>query len=650
MSCLTYYKLVSNYECDYTANCKLNINQIDQNFYQLKSDDIKSAELDEETKSVILTRNDGEKFVVDLTPILSGAVYDLEIVYDNPSDEKEGSSSGATVNVSYKILGDDDEKHLINVPISGLVTTNNIDTIYGEGLLTKVYSDGTLSGNGTLKSPLSVSKLWLNTPAIRVIDRIEGEELPLEPAIGDKYVTKEIVSDYGRLYNYKAIESISNKLSDDGSFWRVPSKEDWDCLLNSFEPCECVDDGTCSHSLPDCHIELGKTAGKKLKSKCAWLDIESGEIIECECVDTRPFAGHFCDDEESGSTSGDTSDEEEPIVYGECYGVDEIGMRVLPSGYKRDCDDEIKQIGKSTVFWTNSHVYGDIKQDIYVKKFDYDKCGVVQEAQCPDDFYSLRLVKDYTGENYLESEVIDGITYKTVLVPECKQVWISTNFVNEYEDSIIAGDESLDRIVYFVNVWNGKLWEKRPLNEGETIVVMEGNEHCQYNIEYRVYLESGEHSCNNQALINSDEAIAERVEYKIYEKYIVPISGAIDTLSGAIDTEREERISGDTALWEALSAETEERKEADELLWEALSAETEARIEADEDLQRQIDEEVERATEREDEIDGQLIDWSKNPFVLSAATEGEYNIVLDSKDGNEEHFIKIKFDGNFGKI
>jgi hypothetical protein len=45
-----------------------------------------------------------------------------------------------------------------------------------------------------------------------------------------------------------------------------------------------------------------------------------------------------------------------------------------------------------------------------------------------------------------------------------------------------------------------------------------------------------------------------------------------------------------------------------------------------------------------------LIDWSKNPFYLSASTEGDYNMVLETKDGNEEHFIKIKFDGNFGRI
>ena len=65
---LYYYKLVSEYPEDITKQCKLTINEIDSNFKTLKDEDIKSAELDEVTKSVILTRNNGEKLVVDLTP------------------------------------------------------------------------------------------------------------------------------------------------------------------------------------------------------------------------------------------------------------------------------------------------------------------------------------------------------------------------------------------------------------------------------------------------------------------------------------------------------------------------------------------------------------------------------------------------------
>ena len=61
--------------------------------------------------------------------------------------------------------------------------------------------------------------------------------------------------------------------------------------------------------------------------------------------------------------------------------------------------------------------------------------------------------------------------------------------------------------------------------------------------------------------------------------------------------------------------------------------------------------EIERATEREDEIDGQLIDWSKNPFPMRAAVgKDEVNLELTSKDENPKHTIKIQFNGDFGKI
>ena len=434
----------------------------------------------------LLTTNDGDKIVVDLSPILSGAVYDLKIEYNNQS----GATSGASVYVTYSVLDEKDEKVEVSVPIEGLVTTSNIDEIHGQKF--KVYTDGTLNGNGNLYSPLSVSKLWLETPAIKVIDRIEGEELPEKPSFGDKYVTKELVSDYGMLYNYKAVKEISDKLNKDGGIWRVPTKNDWDCLLNSIEPCDCVVDGTCSHSKPDCHVELGKYAGRRLKSKCGWQGQE-----KCECKNTVPFSDNFCD---SGST-GDTSTTEEStsvvdnVPYSACVGTDEFGMRILPSGYKDEYDAKVKQVEKSTAFWTSSYVCDSGVQDIYIKKFNFDRCGVIQEAQCPDDFYSLRLVKDYDGENYLDSETIDGITYETVLMPECKQIWISTNFASECSGNCVpGGDDSLSRVVYFVNVWNGKVWEKRPLNEGESITVIEGNEFCQYNIDYRVFLESNENA------------------------------------------------------------------------------------------------------------------------------------------------------------
>ena len=724
MTGLYYYKLISEYTDDVTKNCKLTVNEIDHNFKTLKDVDIKSAELDEVTKSVILTRNNGEKLVVDLTPILSGAVYDLEVVYENP--DSGACSIGSSVYVKYSMLTDDDVKQTFNVPITGLVTTDNINTILGGKLLTKVTTDSTLKGNGTKLYPLGISDLYRDTPAIMVIDKTKGEQLPETPSIGDKYVTKESISDFGQLYSRIHIDQIKDILKeefgDDEYAWHIPSKDEWDCLLNSVEPCDYQ-----NHGEEGTNVELGKYAGKKLKARCSWF----GEP-DCECKNTRPDVAYCEEEEEKTEPSYDEYFDDEPAPYepAECDGIDEFKMRILPTGVKGRFDAAAKKTDSITAFWTDT-LLCDSTSDYYIKMFTYDKCDVIQESANPNDFYSLRLVKKYDGENYVETETIDGNNYTTLLFPECEEIWTESNFATVFENdpkSAPGGNYGkYSRIVHYINVWNGKRWEKRPLYEGETVVVIEGNENCLYNIEYRVFLESDENGCNNQVLVSSDEAVAVRLEKRIYNKYIVP-------LSGAIDTEREEREEGDRDLWEALSAETAERIEADEFLqglieaeeqrakeeeerlqgeideiqeegqrlWDAIEREAEIREAADEVLSGAIDTEIEERiaedevlsgaidterderiaadevlsgaidtereerianveflsgavdTEREeriaadDEIRGLLIDSEKNPYILSVKPIGEYNLVLESKDGNESHFIKIKLDSDFG--
>ena len=760
MKGLYYYKLVSPYEEDVTKNCKLTVNEIDSNFLNLKDVDIKSAELDEKTYSVVLTRNNGEKLVVDLSPILSGAVYDLEVVYENPSEPSSGCGSGASVYVTYDILTDgdkpEDKKHIV-VPITGLVTTNNVNYVLGGGLLTHVTTDGTLVGKGTSKSPLGLSPTEKNRPAIRLIDKtlLDPEDLPENPARGDRYITKEYVSDYGFLYSYNAAQKIQKKLDQEGRGWRIPTKEDWDCMLSSVEPCDyCNDNTVLCHEDTVCHQILGKYAGMKLKSVCGWHP----NYLPCECENTVPYPGQHCsgntvdgEPDETDSIIDFEHDTPQPVEINECDGVDEYGMRILPTGY----GDEFGKVSydrKITRFWTSTHVCEDSSQDLYVKRFDWDVCGVRQEAVCPAERNSIRLVKDFDGDNYRETEMIDGDNYNALLFAECGLIWTASNFASskaEYNPvESCDGRGKKSRKVYFINVWDGTEWVRRALTEGETVVIMEGNPDCQYNIEYRVYMED---DCN-QLLVNTDDTVLMRVLDKV-----IPL----------IDEEREERISADTELWEALSAETEARIEADaeearireevdnqlweaileeasartevdNQLWEAINQEAEAREETDQQLWEAIEQEasartetdsqiwdalnkeiedrldveaqiwsaiteeaearqevdnqlwnaingeieraqtvegqlwdgingetaraqevegqlwnglnaeIERATERENEIDGQLIDVSKNPYILSVNGNGDANMIFESKDGNEEHFIKIKLNADFG--
>ena len=763
---LYFYKLVSPYKEDVTKNCKLTINEVDSNFLTLKDFDIKSADFDRESKTLVLTRNNGEKLIV----LLDDIPYDLNI-------DANCTESGVTLSVYY-----DGKNGVKQFKIDNLITLDmlrsKIEELIGTDILTKVITDGTLKGYGTLDSPLGLNgteKTGMYAPVIARIDLTDGGQLPEVAKLGTRYATIEYVNDYGYLYNGEGLKKISENIADEGHGWRVPSKQDWDMLLNLIEPCDYR-----NHNSARCHAELGKLAGKYLKSVCGWV----GQP-ECDCTPTVPITSCTFTIDNGDADYVDMSqggEEDVPQVKPESpSGVDKYGMSILPSGvvtldgYGRP---QAAAYGEKSVMWTTTHVYGDVEQDQYVKVFDWDKGGVVQEAECPSPYYSVRLVKDYDGSNYFDTEYIDGIPYKTILFPEIRQIWLASNYAKkegfvQYEEGgaipevveVNNGEVIEKRKAVFLNEWNGCYWEKKELGEGDTVVVENtcfdvnngevttnvcwydatGIEHCcevvipdvaQYNIEYRVFTTggTGQHACD-QDLVNTDYLTIERLlriivpmlEQEREERISADteIWNEIDNINDRIDEEISARTEADNELWDALNEEISARTEGDDELWEALSAETEARIENDNELwdalskeisraisaetaldvkindeieraqeaerildekisaetaarieederlddriddeiarakeredeiELKLDEEIERAKAREDEIDGQLIDASEpnNPYTMTAAVgKDEFNMVLKSKDGNEDHFIKIKFDGNFGEI
>jgi hypothetical protein len=294
-------------------------------------------------------------------------------------------------------------------------------------------------------------------------------------------------------------------------------------------------------------------------------------------------------------------------------------------------------------------------------------------AECPSPYYSVRLVKDFDGSNYRGTVDFDGITYDTLLFPESGQIWLGSNYagkenIDDKNYTEVNDGEVLEkRIEYYINEWNGKYWERKRMNEGDSVIIenspydcsgktkeicwqdSEGINHCvdvvissidQNNVEYRVYTEND--SCD-KILVNADDTVVERVldvvvpmlEKEAYEREEADkvlsgaiedlrddledeisarteadeiLSGAIDDLRDDLEQEIEERISADTELWEALSAETEARISADTILEEMIEAETERAISAETALDEKIDAEIERATEREDEIEQELFE------------------------------------------
>ena len=763
MKGLYFYKLNSPYSEDVTKNCKLTINEIDSNFLSLKDEDIASAEFDKKSKSLVLTRNNGEQLIVDLSDV----TYDLNVETSCSADE------GASITISYD--GADGNQ---TVTFDHIVTVDNLRSVIGSDLLTKVITDGTLKGDGTISSPLGLSgteKSGMIAPVKGRLDLTKGGKLPEVAKLGTRYITIEYVNDYGYLYNGEALAKITESLEKEGKGWRVPTKADFDVLLNSIEPCDYQ-----NHNSAKCHIDLGLVAGKYLKTECGWL----GEP-DCECTSTAPMTGCSVQDQVSSEDTDYVEGEQnieitdEPNLNPESYqGVDKYGMGILPSGnaildaFNRPQANYFKE---KSFFWTSTHVHGDIDQDVYVKVFDWNKTTVSQAAECPSPYYSVRLVKDYDGSNYFDSEYIDGVLYKTILFPKSRQVWLATNYAkNEgFETSGVPmitdvnnGEVLEKRKALFVNEWNGEYWEKRALNEGETVVVenpcfdsegdqvrtvcwldQEGVKHCvdvtisketQSNIEYRVYTTDG---CNKE-LVNTDDIVVERIVnimtpmiedernervkgdeqlWSALEQEAAARTEVDDQQWDAINQEAEARRAVDEQLWDAIGKEASARAEVDNQQWDAIKAESDARTEVDnqqwdainkeaeartevdnqqweainqeigrataaeEALDAKINAEIERATKAEkaledaileegakreeedaklnDKIDAEierakaaekaLHDADQNTskdYVLSVKADGEYNLVIDSNDGDNAKAIRIKIDGNYGEI
>ena len=586
---LVYYKLVSPYPEDITKNCKLSVNEIDSNFFNLKGNDIEKAEFVREDKTLVLTRINGEKLFVDL----SSATYDFNI-------EKSENPSGLTLTFTY-----DSAEGRKSVTLENVITADTLKQYMQSEI--RVVSDDTLVGFGNSKSPLGVKrteKTGFYAPADGIIDITTGGTLPCSAKLGTRYVTKEYINDYGYLYNQCAVRKISSMLEEDGRGWRVPSKADWDALLNSIEAC-----GYKNHSSAKCHVDLGKCAGKFLKSECGWV----GQV-DCTCDGTAPITsstigsdddcngsldGMFVDDNHN-CTCGSQSPSDGSIPAEKCctpIGVDRYGFRILPSGtatldsYGRPQTSDFKE---KAVFWTTTHVYGDVDQDLYVKEFYWNKATVTQAAECASNYFSVRLVKDYDGSNFFGSEYIDGVLYTTILHPESGQIWLASNYagtsgligndacttVPDYVD-VNAGEVIEKRKELFINEWNGKCWEKKLLKEGDTIVIKNPNindgdeittdvtwvdsndvEHVvevnvpkvsQNNVEFRVY--TSEINCDKE-LRNTDDIAIERILH-----VIIPM----------LEAEREERIEGDVNLQNAIDNEATARELEDAKLWEAIS-------------------------------------------------------------------------------
>ena len=520
---VTYFKLVSEFEGDYTKNCGLLGSEMDENFYFLRGYDIEDVTYDKETKTLIITRVDK-----DYDPM------EINIGEEIASDRPEFSFDKET------------GKLTITYPDG---TEMVVDGFLVEGSeRVSVASDSSLTGNGTTFRPLGLSPMWKTgtyAPASELLD-LEAdssdwgkpittacEEKGIHISGGLRIVSKEKMTKFGFLYPYSGVEKIEDALRESGSEWRVPSKEDWDELLDSME--------TEEHQV---HGEteqigfVGENAGAILKSAEYWKE------------STNP----------------------------EAAGVDSVGFNILPvggveernswmrpdDGSSDDYDDDIEGFGEFAGYWSTT---SGSDGGIYTKVFTYYEPRVNNYKATKDMLFGVRLVKEYNIEDGLDSDNEDilGFTYPIAKIQgRCKnyaKIWTLKNFYNEpdyfggkasREWSAATEDELGLETVYFVNEWDGSRWFKKQLQEGDSIVILSKDGGDDYH-EYRlIHGELVDTLKNAEDLISG--ATAELVEN------LDALSAATEGLGTAL-----EELGENLSALSAATIEEEERASAAEM-------------------------------------------------------------------------------------
>ena len=619
MNGITYFRLNSSYDGDVTKNCALTGNEVDNNFYTLEGRDVKSVELQD--GKIVVTLMNGDKMTTD--SITEGYTKDLSIDFDEVNGVLTITRNGVTET------------------IDGFVTSHNVNN--------SIAVDGSVIGNGLFDKPVGISPVFKTgqyRPVKKIIDTTNNEKLPLCEglAAGDRFLTIENVNEFGYLYNYKGLKNIACRLKEMNSQWRIPTKEDWDDLLDSVEPCAEFRTHTDARS----NKFLGKLAGKFLKSPEYWkreepcgcscnqdinchqdfddVNDESNEQPnECHCGRHIPCHPNYCGE------------------YGTCHhrhgwnngGIGKYGFNVLPAGYANEAKDYL-YFKERAYFWTASN---HECRDAYIKAFAYNKSSVLQDVMASDNYMSVRLVKEYNGHNFKESEEILGGTYSTVLMPSLKHgqtIWTAINIgLTDCECECSCnnctyvrpnngeGMESTKK--YFTNEWDGKHWLRKELLDGESVVVISDN-----YIEYRLI---------NGELKNVADIVYDRVIETI-NPIIDDINNSIDDLNDKIDQEIERSTNKDEELEGQLND-----------LNQRLDEETAAREEKDAELENSIQElreqdtiiqtQIDTLTERVETIDGQLFVQEGSEFDTNTGI-----MTLKSKSGNND--IQIQFDLNFG--
>lgn len=600
---VTYFKLKSEFDGDYTKNCGLLGEEIDENFYFLRGYDIESVYVDED-RNLVINRVDK-----DYEPIK------VNIGEDLGKDSFKFDKESGTIIVTYP---------------DG--TTAKMEGFLVEGKDIRIATDSTIDGDGTIFNPLRISpvdKTGTFAPADDYFDLSGYKNIKeLDEALktkgkGYRFVTKETIDNFGCLYSLKEMQFLQKALTEEKSQWRIPTKEDWDELLNAMETNK---EGRNHESINN--QWLGEVAGSALKSVNLWQNYEL--------------------------TSRDSY---------EVAGEDKVGLTIYPLGIGPDRNEilnddnaDIEGFTKLSGMWTSTL---DKTGNAYVKIFGYNSAQVDQDTYGDGARMSIRLVKDYTYSNYNEIESILGLPYPTQLVygicddmPYVK-IWTKINVYtyNSYfgkrssEWDVVTDSDKGVKIVYFINEWDGSNCHKKIMTDGDSVVIKNYNEKPYH--EWRII---------GEELIDTVDSIMKEFEETLNE------------LNSKLDEEIENREKADTIIKGELDKEIQNREKADDAIKNKLVEEVQNRIDADNIIKRELEKEIQNRENSDIAIKQELEKEIQNRINADEQeaeernhndiTPGEYTLYGDKTmvlptNGENIDDVKIKLSDdffNFGPI
>lgn len=612
---ITYFRKNSPYPGDVTKNCALDGVEVDNNFFVLEGRDIKTLRV--EGSDIVVELQNGKVMrsvnaLKDVTDLKHTAVSELE--FDKESGVLKFVRNGE------------------QVAITGFATESKSEP----STVVTVAVDDSLKGNGLTATPISISPIFKTgqyEPVKKIISVVDGDSIPTceTLAVGDRYLTKEYVSVYGMLYNYNAVKKIACDLDKANSPWRIPTKEDWDDMLNAVEPCP----KNKNHNSATSNKYLGAWAGKLLKSTDLWLhsttidtcgndtciNYDAVSCGNCNNACESIYCGKVCDNECRCRDCGNCDNGCGCCDCGNCdnRGLDTFGFHIVPAGYADDGRNFVF-FGERAYFWTatNSNC-----ENVYVKRFEYNRNSVYQNIIAGQNYLSLRLVKDYNGHNYHESEKILSDQYPTVMMPSVKNghsIWTSVNVSLGCGCGRIEPNNGLalaHTTKFYLNEWDGKEWLRNELKDGESVVIKKAP-NGQTNAEYRL---------SDGKLINVGQIT--------YEAVINDINPKLDELGTKIDNEINRSIAKDEAFEDTINDElrpnitknsndiatvntnlvsaigniNEAIKTVNDNLVDAvntinggIATEIQERKDADKEIKDSLDQEIERATTKDNEL------------------------------------------------